>query len=165
MKIFEIKLLVYGAEKPEKKQFLVECETFARAEEMAYEVAESMGFKEFLVDDVVKKGIKEVHKELDPDQTMWLVKYEFGLEAKPTKTNILVSGKYMADAHNTAHTFLDPLCDSLFITAISKTEFMDYVKDEKKSLEEQFGELMEKLDQQGTKVSMTVSSGNESFSL
>lgn len=131
MGIFAIKLVVGDNEKPENKSFLVKTETYARAEEMAYEVAESLGFKSFTLMEVVKKQIKEVHKDIDPEQTMWLVKYEFGLEAKPEKSNFLVSGSNMGEAHQEAFSFLDPLCNGLFITAITKTDFIDYVKDSK----------------------------------
>jgi hypothetical protein len=129
MRIFEIKVSHEDGEKPEKKSFLVCCETFGRAEEMAYEVSQSLGYKTFTVEDVVQKKIKEVIKSLDPDETMWLVKYEFGLEAKPTKSNILVSGKFLSDAHSSACEFLSPLTDGLFITDINKTAFIDYVED------------------------------------
>ena len=131
MGIFAIKLAVADTEKAENKTFLVNTETYARAEEMAYEVAESLGFKSFALVEVVKKQIKEVLKDIDPEQTMWLVKYEFGLEAKPEKSNLLVSGLNGFDAYNSAFKFLDPLCNSLFITSITKTDFIDYVKDNK----------------------------------
>jgi hypothetical protein len=131
MGIFAIKLAVADTEKAENKSFLVNTETYARAEEMAYEVAESLDFKSFVLVEVVKKQIREVLKDIDPEQTMWLVKYEFGLEAKPEKSNLLVSGATIHEAGSAAFSFLDPLCNSLFITSINKTDFMDYVKDSK----------------------------------
>ena len=160
MAVFAIKLSVNDGEKPETKQFLVKCETYGRAEEMAYIVAESLGFKEFKVESVVKTQIKEVQKDLDPDDTMWLVKYEFGLEAKPSKSNFLVSGKSMSVAHTSGFAFLDPLCDSLFITGINKTEFMDFVEDEKA---EEDGDspmlnFVNSMEKQGIK--MTISHSN-----
>lgn len=152
MKIFQIKIALYGGEKTETKLFLVKCETYARAEEMAYEQAESYGWKMFDLVDVVKKQISEVHKDIDTEQIMWLVKYEHGLEAKPDKSNILVSGMSMIEAHNAAFEFLDPLCNDLLLTSIVKTDLMDYIKDTK-TAEELVDDLKKAFNTEG--ISMT----------
>jgi hypothetical protein len=161
MNKFAIKISVEDGEKPEAKQFLVECETYGRAEEMAYDVSQSLGFKTFSLESVVKTQIKEVSKDLDPEGTMWLVKYEHGLEAKPDKSNLVVSSPNMGMANAEAFLFLDGLCSGLFITEIKKLDYIDFVKDVDAAVKEEIKGLVDTLKKNGATMSVTFSNGDK----
>ena len=143
MKLYATKVTHMVGESKETNTFLVKCETYGRAEEIAYKTAEEFGYKDFSLESVVKKNIKEVHASINDECRMYLVNYEFGLESKPEKSNILISdnGLDIVHALTDALNFLYPLCNGLFIKDIKIQDFDVYVVDE--SSEETNEELAE----------------------
>jgi len=142
MKIFALKLVNLDGDKPESLNFLVKAETYGRAEAMGYEIANEFGWKTFSLESVVKKQIKEIHESVQGECTMWLVEYEFGLEAKPEKSNCLYAGKFITDVTDKATKHLGEYCDSLFIKGVKHMDFQEYLDDS--VVEESFEESLDK---------------------
>jgi hypothetical protein len=147
MKIFALKLVMLDGDKPESFNFLVKAETYGRAEAMGYEIANEFGWQTFSLESVVKKQIKEVHTSVNGECSMWLVAYEFGLEAKPEKSNILIAGKYIHEVTEKATKFLGEFCDSLFIKEVKYQDFQEFIDDsESKDFDMLLNEAMDKVD-------------------
>jgi hypothetical protein len=165
MKIFALKIAVADGEKPENHSFIVKAETYGRAETMAYEIATEFGWKLFQLESVIKKQINEIHKSVFGVCTMWLVDYEYGLEVKPEKANILYAGKNVNEISNIATSHLSEFCDSLFIKGIKHMDFEEYLDDSEnteKTIGEQFiDDLQGNFRGQKVNVTMISSSGEE----
>lgn len=127
MKYFIIKIKHNNGENEQTKQICAEADTYGIAEQVGYKWAEENLDSMFHIDSVVKSQIKEFHNEDDSGLFFFLVKYEFGLEAKPEKSNVLVMGDKLNQAYDNAFEFLSSNCDGLFIPEVKKQDIEEYV--------------------------------------
>lgn len=121
-----ISKIKYHAENSESEETLVLCieaDTYGAAEIASYGWAEENLEGLWVLESIVKSQIKEVHKDVEDGSVFFLVKYEFGLEAKPSRSNIIVTDFHSCQAalHKaTAH--LDQFASGVFVTAILRQD-------------------------------------------
>jgi hypothetical protein len=127
MKLFIVKIKE-GGESEKNHSLCVETETYGSAEKVGYKWAEE-NIGTVLSMDVVKTQIKEF---INKDQTgfrdfFFLVKYEFGLEAKPEKSNLIVPADDILRAVELATEYLKDKCDGLFIPEAKKQDIDEFI--------------------------------------
>lgn len=128
MKFFIVKIKSNRGDEEVTSVLCIEADTYAVAEQTAYAWAEGNCDGSFMVDSVVKSQIKEILIEEDfTSLYFFLVKYEFGLESKPEKSNVLVNNDSLNRAFSDAENYLNGFCDGLFIPELKKTDIQEFI--------------------------------------
>lgn len=125
-----ISKIKYHAENSESEETIVLCieaDTYGTAENASHAWCEENLEGLWNLESIVKSQIKEVY-EVENESTFFLVKYEFGLEAKPNKSNLVVSDFHSCmGALLKATEHLEQFVSGLFITSIVKQEIKYFI--------------------------------------
>lgn len=127
MKYFITKIKSFKDDSEKTDTICIEADTYSTAEQVGYKWAEKNCEGSFSIDSVVKSQIKEVKNVDETDLFYFLLKYEFGLESKPEKSNTLLTANTVSEAYNKGFEYLNDLCDGLFIPVIQKIDVTEYI--------------------------------------